>query len=377
MSTSKILPNIGRRNLILGLSLTTTYSSLAALVLGGGTLGCEAIKVADQRRELLRSWGVDFLLFRYGLVIEGTEEILQKSLLLEEEVNEDTLKAVRAAYRSARRPWKETEIFKFGPVTDEPLRFGPKIDYWPTRPEDIESVLGGGDEIVPEELGAASRGFSAIEYLLFGPRSLASFREDPRRHLYLRAAAKDLKEQVEALRDAWDPDAGNFLGELVDAGEGSEMYDTLSMALSEIVNRMAFTVENIRADKLEAAIAPDGTPQPNKIESLYSGRSVADIKDNLSGIEAMFFGNEGQGLLGLDAYLQHRGYFLGQRLKQELSRAREALLLVDLPLSVAIEEAQTSVFSASETLAGLQRLIQVDIIGALSLSVRFNDNDGD
>jgi hypothetical protein len=33
------------------------------------------------------------------------------------------------------------------------------------------------------------------------------------------------------------------------------MYDTLSMALSEVVNRMAFTVENIRADKLGAGIA--------------------------------------------------------------------------------------------------------------------------
>lgn len=345
--------------------------------LAGAWFGCGPEPVADRRRQLLQSWTGDFLLARYTTFIEKIAELGTASTGLEGSPDGDDLSNAQVAWRNARRPWKETEVFKFGPVEDEPLRFGAKIDFWPVRPDAIEAVLESSEALDPDDLGAAAKGLPALEYLLFSESALSGFRETKRRYEYLRVLIDDLEVQARGLKEAWDRDGGNYQSVLVDAGRGSEMYDTLSMALSEVVNRMGFTIENIRADKLGAGIAADGTPQPDKLESQFSHRSIGDIRDNLRGIELLYFGDEAQRILALDDYLQHRGYQLGGRMKEELANSRRALGAINLPLSVAIVDEQKFVAEAIETLAGLQRLIQADVIGALSLSVRFNDNDGD
>ncbi len=305
------------------------------------------------------------------------KELRTASLALEDAPDEDALERAQSAWRAARRPWKETEVFNFGPVVDEPLRYGAKIDFWPARPAAVETVLAGPDALDPKALGAAAKGLPAVEYLLFAPGAGEAFRENHRRYEYLAVLIEDLITQSRALADAWDPLRGNYQSELVEAGRGSSTYDTLSMALSEVVNRMGFTVENIRADKLAAGIAPDGTPQPDRLESLLSGRSVADIRDNLRGIETLYFGDAAARVLALDDYLLHRGFRLAGRMSSELEASRSALGRIDAPLSLAIEDEPELVQDAVERLAALQRLIQVDVIGALSLNVRFNDNDGD
>jgi predicted lipoprotein len=297
--------------------------------------------------------------------------------VLEEGPDDEDLARVQAAWHAARKPWKETEVFKFGPVVDQPLRYGSRIDFWPARPDAVESVLVGTDAIDLGALGAAAKGLPAVEYLLFAPGSLDGFREGSRRYEYLDLFIEDLIVQARALAQAWEPGGGDYQSELVEAGRGSSTYETLSMALSEVVNRMGFTVENIRADKLAAGIAPDGTPQPDRLESLFSGRSIADIHDNLRGIETLFFGDPEARVLALDDYLVHRGFRLAGRMRTELEGSRAALDRIDSPLSLAIENEQALVRAAIDRLAPWQRLIQVDVIGARSLNVRFNDNDGD
>jgi len=351
----------------------------AALSLLGGMrlVACAPEPVPDRRRELLRSWGSQFLLRRYQTFIEKLEALLTAAVALREAPSAELLDSAQAAWRAARRPWKETEIFKFGPAEEEPLRFGPKIDFWPLRPASVEAVLTASTPIVLDDLGAAAKGLPALEYLLFSPDALEGFTSLPRRGEYLELLTQDLLVQANGLYDAWNPEGGNYLDELVGAGNTSATYTTLSMALSEVVNRMAFTLENIRADKLEAGIASDGTPQPENLESLLSQRSVLDIEDNLRGIELLYFGDRARGILALDDYLVHRGYQLRARVRQALDASLAALGRIDLPLSTAIALEQALVHDASSVLAAFQRLIQVDEIGALSLSVRFNDNDGD
>lgn len=349
----------------------------AICVSGLGWFACGPEPVPDRRRELLRSWTSDFLLAHYAEFERKLEALALASRVLEDSPGNDDLREAQAAWGDARKPWKETEVFKFGPVADEPLRYGAEIDFWPARPDAVEAVLAETGAIVPDDLGAAAKGLPAVEYLLFGEGALEAFRESKRRYEYLQVLIDDLGLQTRRLAEAWDPEGGNYQSELVDAGRGSAMYDTLSMALSEIVNRMGFTIENIRADKLGVGIAPDGTPQPDNLESLFSGRSIGDIDDNLRGIEQLYFGDPKLGLLGLDDYLQHRGFHLGERMRSELANSRAALERIDLPLSVAIDSEQDLVEDAIDRLELLQRLIQVDVIGALSLNVRFNDNDGD
>jgi predicted lipoprotein len=156
------------------------------------------------------------------------------------------------------------------------------------------------------------------------------------------------------------------------------MYDTLPMALSEIVNRLAFTIENTRADKLGAVVGrtTGGSIQPDKMESPFSGRAIADIEDTLVGIETLYFGDEADGVVGLNGYLGSRGYHYDDEVHAEMAKSRAALDEIG-DLRRAIEDRPQDVDAAIDALEALQRLIQVDLINALALSVRFNDNDGD
>jgi len=118
-------------------------------------------------------------------------------------------------------------------------------------------------------------------------------------------------------------------------------------------------------------------PQPGQLESRYSGRSVEDIQDNVRGIETLFFGDVGRGIKGLDSYLDARGRHFDVRMRQAIAGVDAALSDIGMPLSEAIEVNPGAVETASLRVGDLQRLIQVDVINALSLTVSFNDNDGD
>jgi predicted lipoprotein len=63
-------------------------------------------------------------------------------------------------------------------------------------------------------------------------------------------------------------------------------------------------------------------------------------------------------------------------MRAELTKSHESLEEIG-DLRSAIEERPEDVDTAIDALEALQRLVQVDLINALALSVRFNDNDGD
>jgi len=142
---------------------------------------------------------------------------------------------------------------------------------------------------------------------------------------------------------------------------------------------MAFTVENIRAEKLGTPLGAltGGSPQPGKAESQFSGRSVEDIRDNLRGIEQLYDGNEAEEQIGADFYLRECGHPFGETMRARLDGAYAALAAIDVPLTQAIVDQPDRVQAAMDRLGELQRFIQVDIINALALTVGFNDNDGD
>jgi len=230
-------------------------------------------------------------------------------------------------------------------------------------------------------LGAPAKGFTALEYLLFEPDVdlIDAFASVPRRGEYAVALAADLGAQARALAEAWDPNGGNFLGQLVDGGRGSTRYATLNAALGEVVNRIGYALENDRLEKLGRPLgdSADGTPQPELVESPWSGRSLEDLRDNLHGIELLFRGEPSLGLQSLDDYLHFRGRNLSAGFSQRFGACQAALDAILVPLATAVVDAATDVQKLSDALAALQRFFQVDVASALSLSLGFNDNDGD
>lgn len=365
-----------RRDFLLGGALA------AAAGLGAWGVACGPTEIRDRRRQLLASWGQSALLGWYGETSAGAKLLGQRIDELCADPTAERLSAARQAWWDVRAPWKRAEVFAFGPYAEEPLRYGPKIDFWPVRPDNVEQVLAGTVPLSVESvggLGAAARGLPVIEYLLHQPGVdvLSELAAAPRRCEYLRALAGDVAIQVDALAAAWDPAQGDYLSELTQAGRGSQTFMTLQMALGEVVNRMGFSLENIRVDKLGRPLGTTsgGVPQPDKAESPFSGRSLEDVRDNVRGIERLFFGAPGEP--SLDGYLIWRGRKLAGPIRAALSGVYAALDAIGRPLTEAVTEDPAAVEHAIDAIGELQRAFQVDVLNALSVTVGFNDNDGD
>jgi predicted lipoprotein len=359
-----------------------------AWLLGLGSTGvmlatsCGPSEIPDRRRELMRSWGEAFLLANYRELAALATELESKAVELQALPSSDSLAAAQNAWWQARTRWKRADVFAFGPYSEEPARLGPKIDFWPARPGTIEDVLADDTPLDAEGvalLGAPAKGLTALEYLLFAADALQGFESNPRRGEYVHALAADLVLQSEELWQAWHPGFGNFLGELLGAGRQSTRFSTLNAALGEFVNRIGYTLENARTEKLGRPLGDtaDGTPRPELVESVFSQRSLEDLHDTLRGVELLLLGDAAAGIGALASYLEARGRHLGGRLRAQSAACHAAIDRIPAPLASALAEHPESVRALMRELSAMQRLVQVDVANALSLTVGFNDNDGD
>ncbi len=344
---------------------------------------CAPSEIPDKRRALLTSWGEDVLLPLYRQFEQRTAALDDAAEALCQSLDAADLGRVRDAWWAARAPYKQAEVFGFGPSSEEPIRLGPKIDFWPVRTDAIDALLASDaviDDALVATLGATQTGMPVIEVLVYAhPEGADWLAADPRRCAYLTGLTADLRVHATELREAWDPAAGAYLNHLTEAGRQEGAFSSLQMALAEMVGRMAFTVEAIRNDKLgrPVGLTSGGTPQPAKAESQASGRSIEDIRDALRGVATLFFGADAPGAVGLDAYLIDRGRPFTSRMTEALAAANAALDAIPGPLTGAIDTAPETVIAAIASLGELERLIQVDLANALSVTLGFNGNDGD
>jgi predicted lipoprotein len=357
----------------------------AALVplLAGLVTACGPVEIEDSRRELLTSWGEGVLLPLYGDFEARAGVLEQRNAELCATPDEAALGIARDAWWEARAPFKQAEVFAFGPFQEFPWRLGPKLDFWPARPDTVDGVLAGSQPLDPESvaaLGAPARGLPAIEYLLYPPDVdvLAELGAGTRRCEYLAGISADLVARAADLRLAWDRGGEDYLGELIDAGRGSETFMTLEMAVGEVVNRMGYLLENMRNDKLRKPLggSVDGPPAPDAAESRFSQRSLEDLRDNVRGLRLVYFG-PGGGAPGLGSYLRARGKEFDPFMIARFDAAMAAIDAVPEPFTVALAEEPRKVVKLIDALGELGRAVQVDILNALATNVGFNDNDGD
>lgn len=356
---------------------------LALLGCAVALAGCASEGQGDTRRTLLERWSTELIIPLYVDFEQRSEDLSGAVDALCAAPSDTTLTAARTAWESAREPFKRAEVFAFGPYSRPEFRIGPKIDSWPARPEEAEEWIAGTNPVDPAtlaELGVWHKGLPVLEYFLYSPEGSAQAQlQNARRCEYLRSTATELVNRAREIHLAWAPEGSDFANQLSGAGRTSTAWRSLRDAFGEMVNRMGFTIENVRRDKLGRPLGDmtGGTVLPDETESRFSGRAVRDILDNLTGIEMLFFGDATRGLPGVSSYAIERGRNFDEQFRAALDSARASLQAVDVPLGEAVSTEADRVREASARLSELQTLIQTDLISALGLSLSFNDNDGD
>ncbi|HEX2672943.1 MAG TPA: imelysin family protein, partial [Polyangiaceae bacterium] len=140
----------------------------------------------------------------------------------------DSLASAQEAWRATRRAYRILDALHFGPGYT--LHISERIDVAPAEPEGIEALAAGTAEITDSTIskaGGREKGFLGLEYLLFvdpsteRPPVLADDDFAQRRRALSLAMAHEIQKSAHQLDDAWEPGAGNYLGQLQTAGKES------------------------------------------------------------------------------------------------------------------------------------------------------------
>jgi uncharacterized iron-regulated protein len=206
---------------------------------------------------------------------------------------ETNLISAQTLWKLARDPWENNESFAFGPVSTKGI--DANVDDWPFDVASFEAVLNSNQTIgatIVQQMTTATKGFHAIEYLLFGKDGNKKIVDFTSRELQLLTfLSKDMKEQADQLAAYWTPGVTNsFYDDFIVAGSGASSYSTTADALSEVLGSMVDILMELPDSKIQTPLTSQSLAYA---ESRFSDYSWTDYRNNLYGVYAVYTGKFG------------------------------------------------------------------------------------
>jgi predicted lipoprotein len=316
--------------------------------------------------------------------------------------------AAREAWRSAMATWQELEVAVFGPAAPAAMPGGKglrdEIYAYPLFnrcqvEEQLVSLRYAGADFAQTLI--TSRGLAAFEYLVFYTGTdnvcssfspingqgtwakLAPTELQDRKAAYAAAVAKDVLSRATALRQAWEPQGGNFYGELTRAGAGSKTFATDAVALNAVSDALFYIDDEAKDLKIGKPAGIYDCPDGNcggSVESPYAKASGAHLQANLRGFRRLFEGCGADGAgLGFDDVLVAVGTAdLASRMKAALATSTTELG----PLAPTYEAVALSnpsqIKSFHTTLKGLTDVLKTEFVTVLNLELpKASEGDND
>lgn len=335
--------------------------SVAALLLALVAAGCgddtPITPVADYT-EHLTSVGEGVIVPTYKALADQTTALSTALATLEADQTEANLEAARAAWRAARQPWEQSEGFLFGPVDQEGI--DPSLDSWPVNVLDLNNVLNNGNPITPAFLASQEgtlKGFHTIEYLLWsedGTKAIGDFTQ--REFEYLAACASVLADDASRLYDLWQPASGNFIRNLLTAGESSSIYISEKSALEELTSGLVGICDEVGNGKIND---PYSQSDLSLEESRFSSNSRADFANNIRSIQHIYLGtfgtHDGKSLSDIVAA---KNAALDTQIRTEIQTAIDKIEAIPVSFSDAVLNNRAAVGEAQAAVRTLQTTLE-------------------
>ncbi|TGN04137.1 imelysin family protein [Leptospira dzoumogneensis] len=262
----------------------------------------------------------------------------------------DSLSAAQAAWVAHKSDLKKVEPFRFGTTLAYFTRMDPFLINYLTESspntgelDDLDVITTGDISDAQQAIGQMknkAKGISAIEYILFSraganrgtaPSCGVDFSNAPDgRAALLRALVLEYSGHVQNVTDAWKVSGTNPLGtQLATAGNGtSATFPSSGIALDVVLSSAIQLLSIMKDGKLEIPEGLSGggngsSPNSDRAESRFSGRSFDNLIDNLSTFKAIYTGN-GTGA-GLKDYVKFYSPDLAEEIDGEIAELEEHL----------------------------------------------------
>lgn len=295
--------------------------------------------------------------------------------------------AAREALEAAWLAWQGASAYEVGPAMQVGLR--QRLNTFPTDPARIEANVAAGTWNLEIVSNYVAKGFPALDYLLHGRGGsmdslVASLRDSAagsNRGRYMSGVAAEIAAQVATVRKGWAEGEGGYRASFV-----SKLGTDIGSSLGELVNQFNFDYEILKNPRIGIPLGVKtlGIPRPETVEAYYAGYSLALARAHLDALEGLFRGRDSAGVdsLGFDDYLnalgtRYQNGQLAQAIIDRFASARAALEAIPDPLSQAIEDQKAKVEKAYEEIQRMVVLTKSDMPSALSVTITYQDADGD
>jgi uncharacterized protein len=330
----------------------------------------------------------DRLIIPAYLRFEAAAEDLNGSIAgLVESPDSSHAETARSALRTAWIVWQGCSAYEFGPAAGSLLR--QRMNTFPTKASRVEANIAAGTWNLESVSNYEAKGFPALDYLLHGRGgsmdslllSLGDSATGISRGNYLKAVAAEIADQARQVREAWDPGKGDYRKAFI-AKPGTD----IGSSLGELVNQFNYDYEILKNPKIGIPLGKKtlGVALPEKVEAYYSGYSMVLAMAQLDALENLFLGRDSAGAEGpgFEDYLAALGTRyqqgeLAQAIKDRFAAVRAAMESVPDPLSSSIAGHTAKVEKAYEELQRMVVLTKTDMPSAFSVSITYQDADGD
>ncbi len=279
--------------------------------------------------------------------VASAEELNTAIVALVDSPSAERMREAREAWKDAREPYLQTEVYRFyeGPIDNEDD--GPEglINAWPLDEAYIDYVEGDASagiindpaqEISPEALEALNEqggekniatGFHAQEFLLWGQdlsddgpgarsfEDYTSAANADRRGLYLKTVSTMLVGHLTQVRDAWAPGQANYRAEL----EAAAPAEGLRRVLTGMIVLSGFETGG---ERLQTAL--DSGEQEDE-HSCFSDNTHRDMIQDIVGVQNVWRG----------VYVRTDGTRVEGTGVYDVVKARDAALADELDAQIA------------------------------------------
>jgi len=315
----------------------------------------------------------------------------------------DGLKAsAQASWRTAMDAWQVAEVMQIGPLIENDNSLRNKIYSWPNISrcavdQDVALAETSGYDI--NNRTNTRRGLDAMEYLLFTPNITHSCtvpgtepsgwneRTELSRHIarceFANLVASDLVTNADDVIQQWQGDTG-YAQRLINAGQAGAAIDDIHKAVNEISDALFYIDSSTKDAKLATPLGLfvndcGAEPCAQNVESPLSQHSLNNIINNLTGLELLFRGGNGENAIGFDDYLVDVGdSATALKMQQDISAAIQAASAINTSLGEALEQNPDSVTALHTDVKEVTDALKADFINSLALQLpatSAGDND--
>ena len=321
----------------------------------------------ENYKAILDNTGENIILKTYQSLATQAVELETATQTLETNPTQANLDAARSAWVATRAPWEQSEGFLFGPVDQEGI--DPSIDSWPVNVIDLNNVLASANPLTIAFLAQQEgtlKGFHTIEFLLWGETGAKQVGDITAREFeYLAAAAGVLADDTQTLYDLWKPSGGNFISNILNAGNGSQIYVSQKSALEEFTNALIIIADEVGNGKInDPFVQQDLTLE----ESRFSANSKADFANNIRSVKHIYtgiFGVAGDGH-ALSDIIKEKNAAVDAEVIAKIDAAINAIETIPGTFSDAVFNNVAAVSAAQQAVRDLQATLEEKVLPIIS-----------